>query len=144
LFWGTVGFLHAKTGFIDEHQNKYLPDYERFYLGGINSVRGYEWRYISPINENGIKVGGTEFLQLNAEYTFPIIQESGLVGLVFMDAGNAWADNTVSYSGLRKSVGFGIRWYSPMGPLRLERGYIIDSLPGEGSGRWEFSMGGSF
>ena len=74
----------------------------------------------------------------------PIIKDSGLVGLVFFDAGNAWADEGDSYDGLRKSAGFGIRWFSPMGPLRLEKGYIIDSQPGEGSGRWEFSMGGSF
>ncbi len=144
LFWGTVGFLHAEGGFIEENSNKFLPDYERFYLGGINSVRGFDWRDISPVINEDIEIGGTEFLQFNVEFLFPIIKESGLVGLVFYDAGNAWADEGESVSGLRDSYGFGIRWYSPMGPLRLERGYIIDPLPGEGSGRWEFSMGGSF
>ncbi|MBC2715076.1 MAG: outer membrane protein assembly factor BamA [Desulfobacteraceae bacterium] len=144
LFWGTVGVLHGEGGYIVENSGKYLPDYERFYLGGINSVRGFDWRAISPINDDGIKIGGTEFVQFNVEYVFPIIKESGLVGLFFYDAGNTWADEGTSYSGLRDSAGFGIRWFSPMGPLRLERGYILDPLPGEGSGRWEFSMGGSF
>lgn len=144
LFWGTVGFLHAEGGYIEENSDKFLPDYERFYLGGINSVRGFDWRDISPVINKDIEIGGTEFLQFNVEFLFPIIKESGLVGLFFYDAGNAWADEGESVSGLRDSYGFGIRWYSPMGPLRLERGYIIDPRPGEGSGRWEFSMGGSF
>jgi outer membrane protein insertion porin family len=144
LFWDTVGFLHGEGGYIWERSDKYLPDYERFYLGGINSVRGFDWREISPVIGDDIEIGGTEFVQFNVEYLFPIIKESGLIGLIFYDAGNAWADEGTSDSGLRDSYGFGIRWFSPMGPLRLERGYIIDPYPGEGSGRWEFSMGGSF
>jgi outer membrane protein insertion porin family len=123
---------------------KILPDYERFYLGGISSVRGFDWREISPVNVNNIKIGGTEFVQFNVEYLFPIIKESGLVGLFFYDAGNSWANGGTSDPGLRDSAGFGIRWFSPMGPLRLERGYILNPKPGEGAGRWEFSMGGSF
>lgn len=144
LFWSTVGFLHGEGGYIFENSSKILPDYDRYYLGGISSVRGYDWQDISPINEDGVKIGGTEFVQVNVEYLVPIIKDSGLVSLVFFDAGNAWTDEGDSYDGLRKSVGFGIRWFSPMGPLRLERGYVIDRQPGEDSGRWEFSMGGTF
>ena len=147
LFWGTVGFLHSEGGYVVRNAGKYLPDYERFYLGGISSLRGFDWRDISPVIDGDIKIGGTEFVQFNAEYLFPIIQESGLVGLFFYDTGNAWAtdnDDAESADGLRSSIGFGIRWYYPMGPLRLEKGYILDSKPGEGSGRWEFSMGGTF
>ncbi|MDA3897432.1 MAG: outer membrane protein assembly factor BamA [Desulfobacteraceae bacterium] len=144
LFWDTVGFLHGEGGYIWDRSDKYLPDYERFYLGGINSVRGFDWREIGPVIDDDIEIGGTEFVQFNVEYLFPIIKESGLVGLFFYDAGNAWADEGESDSGLRDSYGFGIRWFSPMGPLRLERGYIIDPQPGEDTGRWEFSMGGSF
>ena len=155
LFWGTVGFLHAEAGYMRRNSGKELPDYDRFYLGGINSVRGFDWREISPVIEiddgegNVIitEIGGTEFVQFNVEYQFPIIKKSGLMGLFFFDAGNAWAsddDDAESYSGLRESAGFGIRWFSPMGPLRLERGYILDRKPGEGSGRWEFNIGGSF
>jgi outer membrane protein insertion porin family len=147
LFWDTVGFFNVEGGYIWERSDKYLPDYERFYLGGIDSVRGFEWREISPVIGDDIEIGGTEFVQFNVEYRFPIIKDSGLIGLIFYDAGNVWApdnDDAQSDSGLRDSYGFGIRWFSPMGPLRLERGYIIDPYPGEGNGRWEFSMGGSF
>jgi outer membrane protein insertion porin family len=152
LFWGTVGFIHAEGGYVERNSGKDLPDYERFYLGGINSVRGFDWREISPVittstgdgEEVIVQIGGTEFVQFNVEYLIPIIKDSGLVGLLFFDAGNAWADEGESVSGLRESAGFGIRWFSPMGPLRLERGYILDPEPGEGSGRWEFSIGGGF
>ncbi|MGB9499939.1 MAG: outer membrane protein assembly factor BamA [Dissulfuribacterales bacterium] len=157
LFWGTVGFLHAETGYVTRNSGKELPDYDRFYLGGINSVRGFDWRDITPKIDTGedyddgtpitIDIGGTEFVQFNVEYLFPIIEKSGLVGLFFYDAGNVWADDNhaaKSDSNLRESAGFGIRWFSPMGPLRLERGYILDQKPGEGSGRWEFNIGGSF
>ncbi len=144
LFWGTVGFLHGEGGYVREVSDMYLPDYERFYLGGINSVRGFDYQGISPVIGDDIKIGGTEYVQFNVEYLYPIIKDSGLVGLFFYDAGNAWADEGTSDPGLRDSAGFGIRWFSPMGPLRLERGYILNPKPGEGSGRWEFSMGGTF
>ncbi len=157
LFWDTVGFLHAEAGYVTRNSGKELPDYDRFYLGGINSVRGFDWREITPRIDTGedyddgtpitIDIGGTEFVQFNVEYLFPILKDSGLVGLFFYDAGNAWAsddDDAKSYSNLRESAGFGIRWFSPMGPLRLERGYILDRKPGEDSGRWEFNIGGSF
>lgn len=144
LFWGTVGYLHGEAGYVKKNPGMDLPDYERFYLGGINSLRGFNWREVTPRTKTGIEIGGTEYVQFNAEYLFPIIKNAGLMGLVFFDAGNAWADEGESYPGLRRSAGFGIRWYSPMGPLRLERGYILDRKPGEGSGRWEFTVGGAF
>ncbi len=144
LFWGTVGYLHGEAGYVRENSGMDLPDWERFYLGGINSLRGFDWREVSPVTDTGVEIGGTEYVQFNIEYLFPIIKDAGLMGLVFYDTGNAWASEGHSYSGLRESAGFGIRWYSPMGPLRLERGYILDQKPGEGNGRWEFSIGGSF
>lgn len=145
-----VGFLHAKTGYVAEHSGKILPDWERFYLGGIHSVRGYGWRDISPkeINRNGYqtKVGGDKFIQFNVEAKFPLAKDKGLWGVVFVDAGNVYNnDEDLDLTDLRKSAGAGIRWYSPMGPIRIEYGYRIDPPEGEGSGgRWEFTMGGAF
>lgn len=142
LFWSTVGFLHAESGYVWE--NKFLPDYERFYLGGIYSLRGFDWRSVSPVNADGIKIGGDRFVQFNAEYLFPIIKDAGFMGVLFYDTGNAFAGGPLKLDDLRESAGFGIRWYSPLGPLRLERGIILDRQPGEGTGRWEFSVGGFF
>ncbi len=144
LIWKTVGFLHGEIGYVAESSGKVLPDWERFYLGGINSLRGFDWRDVSPVDDEGNDIGGEKYVQLNVEYIIPLLPDQGLVGLIFYDTGNAYDDGPIELNNLRESWGYGIRWYSPMGPLRLERGNIIDKEDDEDSGRWEFSMGNVF
>jgi outer membrane protein insertion porin family len=81
-------------------------------------------------------------LIFNVEMVFPFIKDSGMKIVAFYDAGNVWNDRYY-LDDLRQSVGLGIRWYSPIGPLRLEYGHIIDGtgLNDDSSGRWEFTMG---
>jgi len=143
VFKDIVTFLHGEIGYVQENSGGMLPDYERFYLGGLNSLRGYDWRDIYVLDENGDEIGGNKYIQFNAELIFPLLKKQGVVGLLFYDTGNVYNDGeSISLSSLRKTAGFGFRWYSPMGPIRLERGYIIDS---EGSGaQWEFGMGTFF
>lgn len=147
ILWGTVFFVHGESGYVTRVSGKELPDYEKFYLGGINSLRGFDWRdvNVTETDENGntLEVGGNEYVQFNAEFIFPIIKKAGLMGLVFYDTGNVYRGG-IDLNDLRQSAGFGIRWYSPLGPIRLERGYILDRREGEDSGRWEFSIGGTF
>jgi outer membrane protein insertion porin family len=146
LFWSTVGFLHTKAGYVDQHDGALLPPYDRFYLGGINSIRGFSWDQLSPRDANGDAYGGNKFVQLNVEYIFPLLKDVGLMGVVFYDTGNLYDDNQdIDLGSLRQTSGFGVRWYSPMGPIRLENGFILDPKPGESStGRWEFTMGQAF
>ena len=146
LFWSTVGFLHARAGYVEQHSGALLPPYDRFYLGGINSIRGFSWDELSPRDANGDVYGGNKFVQFNVEYIFPLIKDIGLMGVVFYDTGNLYDDNQdIDLGDLRQTSGFGIRWYSPMGPIRLENGFILDPKPGESqSGRWEFTMGQAF
>ena len=159
LFWHTVGLLHAEGGYVKEHSDEVIPDYELFHLGGINSLRGFEWEDLSPEEEiilsynadgskNSIftKVGGNKYVQFNVEFIFPILREHGLVGLFFYDTGAVYKDNyRVQFDELRESAGYGIRWFSPMGPIRLEHGYILDPQGDETrEGRWEFSIGTMF
>ncbi len=144
LFWYIVGYLHGRIGYIHDDPVGEVPTWERFYLGGMETVRGYGWRDISPRDPITFdKIGGDKMILFNAELIFPIIRNAGLVGVVFFDTGNTYADDedlALNWEGLRKSTGFGFRWYSPMGPLRLEYGYILDKeLRGEGG--WEFTMG---
>ncbi|MBW2053919.1 MAG: outer membrane protein assembly factor BamA [Deltaproteobacteria bacterium] len=143
VFWDIVTFLHGEIGYVQENSSGKLPDYERFYLGGINSLRGYDWQDIFVLDENGDEIGGNKFIQFNVELIFPLLKKQGIVGLLFYDTGNVYDDGeSIELSNLRKTAGFGFRWYSPMGPIRIERGYVIDS---EGSGaQWEFGMGTSF
>jgi outer membrane protein insertion porin family len=147
LFWDTVGMLHGRIGFIHGDRVGDEPVWERFYLGGMGSVRGYDWRDISPRDpETGDEVGGNKMLQFNVEFLFPIIKKAGLQGVLFYDTGNAYDNGEKLDLGvLASSVGFGVRWYSPMGPIRMEYGYILDDEQGQkGEGGWEFTMGSAF
>ncbi|ETR70178.1 MAG: outer membrane protein [Candidatus Magnetoglobus multicellularis str. Araruama] len=159
LFWYTVGLIHAEAGYVKERSDEIIPDYELFHLGGINSLRGFEWEDLSPeeeiilsYNADGsknvikTKVGGNKYVQFNIEYIIPILRQHGLVGLIFYDTGSVQKDNyRIQFDELRESAGYGFRWFSPMGPIRLEYGYILDPQGDEStSGRWEFSMGTMF
>ena len=159
LFWNVTFHWHGSIGralknFTDEE----VPSYERFYLGGINSVRGYKGRHISPRDDaTGDRIGGTKSFYSNFELSSPLHEDMGLYGVLFFDVGNAWDEDETYFGGesdaaaseltlgLFKSVGGGIRWLSPMGPLRLEYGFPLDDLAGtSSSGRFEFSMGTDF
>ena len=109
-------------------------------------MRGYKWREIHVLDEDGNTIGGNKFVQFNAECIIPLLKKQGLMGVVLFDAGNVYNnDESFDLGTLRKSVGFGFRWYSPMGPIRIEYGYKLDVKEGEESGgRWEFSMGSAF
>ena len=91
-------------------------------------------------------MGGEKYLQFNSELRFPLVEQAGVIGLVFFDAGDVYAqEEDVKTDKLRKSAGFGFRWFSPMGPIRLENAYILDPVPGGAEGsKWEFSMGAAF
>ena len=86
------------------------------------------------------EIGGLTMLNFNAEFIFPLIKNAGMKGLFFFDTGNAW-ENGYHISDMRKTAGAGIRWYSPIGPLRLEWGHVLDRKGGEPASRWEFSIG---
>ena len=146
LPWKTVFMVQGNWGYVEQRTGGKLPMYQKFYLGGMNSVRGFDFATISPKDPlTGDRIGGEKMMFYNFEYRFPLLKEQGIVGLVFFDAGNVFTkDESYSFSGIRKSVGPGIRWYSPVGPLRLEYGFNVDPLTGEKSGAWEFSVGGLF
>lgn len=148
LFKGLVFFAHGKYGYVYKNSDEmFLPDYEKFYLGGINSLRGFDFRgvHLTEINSEGeeVKIGGDAMVQFNFELIFPISKEVGLMGVVFYDAGNVY-DGDIDFGDLRSSYGGGIRWFSPMAPIRIEYGHLIDKREGEEEGRWEFTMGGAF
>ena len=141
-----IGHLKLGYGYITEGKDYKIPVYERYFLGGINSVRGYEYGYISPIDpETGEKIGGTRMAYFQAETIFPLVKDIQLAGVIFFDIGTAWDKNTgFKTSELKKSVGFGIRWFSPLGPIRMEWGFNIDRKPGEDASNFNFQIGAFF
>ncbi len=142
LFWGVVGRAKLAAGYIKGWDAQHpVPVSELYYLGGINSVRGYRLLSIAPSIAAGATVrpdselfdfatGGDKQVTLNLELEFPLFEKVGIRGVVFFDLGNAFApgklsDPAVSLS-LYKSWGFGFRWFSPIGPLRFEWGIPLD------------------
>ena len=146
LFWQLVGVLHGKAGYVRALQGKTLPDYEKFYMVGIDALRGFDRDDLSPRDSEGAEVGGNKFVQLNAEVRFPLVKEAGVFGVVFFDTGNIKKENEdLRIDDLRESAGLGIRWLSPMGPIRLEYGWILDRKSTDhGAGSFEFSMATAF
>jgi outer membrane protein insertion porin family len=146
LFWQIIGVLHGKAGYVKQLAGKSLPDYEKFYMIGIDALRGFERDDLSPRDDNGSEIGGNKFVQFNAETRFPLVKEAGVYGVVFFDTGDIYSeDEDIELGNLRESAGVGIRWLSPMGPIRLEYGWILDPKPTDhGPGSWEFSMATSF
>lgn len=120
-----------------------IPIDEKFYLGGIGTLRGYSARTVSPKN-NDVYVGGEKELFGNIEIKFPLLPEYGIKGVGFFDYGNAWS-GSFKPPQMLMSYGGGIRWASPMGPLRLEYGIPINPRPEDSkSGRFEFAIGSLF
>lgn len=138
-------------------QGDRVPFAERYFLGGISTLRGYDWRTVGPAllvptstgdpfsGVSRVFTGGNKQVLLSAEFIYPILPPAGIKGVFFVDAGNTWLEEEVWFnSGLRLGYGFGIRWFSPIGPLRFEWGFPIDRRPNERPRVFEFSIGSYF
>ena len=135
----TVFGAYGRVGYVSGNEGKDVPIYERYYLGGIGSLRGL--RDVGPKDpDTKDPIGGYTMLCFNAEFIFPLIKNAGMKGVLFYDTGNAW-ESGYHINDMRKTAGVGIRWYSPIGPLRLEWGYVLDRKEDEPASRWEFTMG---
>lgn len=135
----TVIGARGRMGAIRANEGKDVPIFERYYLGGINSLRGL--REVGPKDPaTGDVIGGLTMLNFNFDYIFPLIKNAGMKGVLFFDTGNTW-NTGYHLEDMRKTAGVGIRWYSPIGPLRLEWGYVLDRKEDEAASRWEFSIG---
>jgi outer membrane protein insertion porin family len=148
LFWEFVLAPHAEGGYVNKTKDKKLPDYEKFYMGGIGSMRGFERDDLAPQDKDGNSIGGDKYVQFNLDLFFPLVKEQGVYGSVFFDTGNVYGDNEkieLDPGDLRQSAGLGVRWLSPVGPIRLEYGWILDPEDSDsGSGKFEFSMASAF
>jgi outer membrane protein insertion porin family len=187
VFWQLVAKLSARGGFINSTSDQGLAPSEKFIMGGINTLRGYEPFTISPerrvtVNDRGSGLfdptsstfafleGGNKELLFNFELEFPIFEQVGIKGVLFADAGNVYGEDENFFylggkrrtpqleandpfffdpsslpAGLFWSVGFGFRWFSPIGPLRFEWGIPLTRRPTDEKGPlFEFSIGNSF
>ena len=140
-----IGMGHLELGYITSLDSEDIPITERYFMGGLHTLRGFEHRKVGPLDEDGEPVGGTKSFLINLEMTYPLIRESKIKGVVFLDAGNVWADDEeVMAEDLRYGAGFGFRWAAPIGLMRLEWGINLDPEPDEEQPGWEFSIGTMF
>lgn len=111
-----------------------VPPSLRFFAGGDQSVRGYDYQSLSPQNSQGDKIGGRYLFATSAEYQYSVAERWRVA--TFVDQGNTF--NSLDFPSLKSAVGIGLRWVSPVGPLRLDLAHPLDS---EGGVRVHFSMG---
>jgi len=120
-----------------------LPLSERFFLGGDRSVRGYGYKGIGSKDNAGNPLGGNVFAQGNIELRFGLVGK--FHGVLFFDAGELWADQAgLPSSGLKTSVGAGLRYETLVGPIRLDWGHKLGREPGESPSRWHLTIGFPF
>jgi outer membrane protein insertion porin family len=138
-----------------------VPIEARFFSGGANSLRGYKENDVGPMGTSGEPLGGNVLLLGNAEWRYPLpwLGQYNFGGVFFLDAGNVWNDiNDISWSQFRiiadredvdvldfkYSAGFGLRYYTPVGPIRLDFGFPIKLYDGQESYRIHISLGQIF
>ncbi|MGY3259147.1 hypothetical protein BK635_15565 [Pseudomonas chlororaphis] len=147
LLYGTV-LLKGLTTVWDNHRflgrvqfggsatngYKKVPPSLRFFAGGDQSVRGYDYQSLSPENSDGDRIGGRYMVAGSLEYQYSIAEKWRLA--TFVDQGNSF--DKLELPNLKTGVGVGVRWVSPVGPIRLDLAHALDD---DGGIRLHFSMG---
>ncbi len=140
----SVFHVRGRLGFLNPLPlgHKERPVYERFFVGGNDTVRGFSEDEASP-EEDGQAYGGTKELILNFEYLFPLV--GGLRGLFFYDTGAAFDNGEqIGLAGLRHGAGMGIRFVTPFGPLSIDLAFKLDRKRDESLTKLHFSVGSAF
>ncbi len=147
LPWDTRFSVRARYGVVQglntNGSNQPVPLTELYFVGGINTMRGFVFGKAGPVTQNNTLLGAASELIFNFDYIFTISAEAKLNGVIFFDYGKGFAGDTVSFP-LRSAAGFEGRWVSPFGPLRAAYGINLDPNPNERKGVFEFTIGSIF
>ena len=142
-FAGLLGAVRLRVGVIDPIAgDDAVPLFERFYAGGANSVRGYERRHIGPLVD-GDPLGGRSLVEMSGELRRAIVGDLG--GAVFVDAGQVgqYGDG-LPFDALQVGTGVGLRYRSPVGPIRVDLGFPLDRPAGDATWQVNLSIGRAF
>jgi outer membrane protein insertion porin family len=150
LFGKLVGAANARINFAVGYGGETLPSFERYFMGGPTSLRGFTIQNIGPKDSSGDPLGGNKSLILNLETQYPFTKS--LRGFLFYDRGNVYGSGpdlsstskNFDVGEMRSSVGAGVRFISPFGPLGFAYGIKLDRKTGESTGEFHFSAGSAF
>ena len=140
-----------KAGTLQANDGAKIPFFKRYFVGGSTSVRGWGRYQVSPLGPTGLPIGGRTMVEVSTEARFPV--RGRLSGVLFVDGGNSWAEPArFGPGGLRWAVGQGLRYNTPIGPIRVDvgkqvnpiPGLIIDGFPEKRTWRVHFSIGQAF
>ncbi len=138
--------LRARWGSIKELEDTHhIPIFKRYFCGGSNSVRGYPYQKLGPLDNDGNPLGGLTLLEGNVDWRFPI--KGSWEGVLFFDVGNVYESSyELLWDQLRMSAGVGLRYKTPVGPVRVDVGYQLNPPPGAPFNRYQvhFSIGHAF
>ncbi len=153
VFKDVTFLVNGELGYADSYGGKAYPFFKNFYIGGVNSVRGYDNgaigpRDVDPITGQNFAVGGTRRVLGSAEVFIPVplIKKSSQFRLSgFFDAGNVYAESeSLSLGELRYSAGVGISWFSPFGPLKLVFAKALNADQNDRTQVLQFQLGQQF
>jgi outer membrane protein insertion porin family len=147
LWWKLVGHIRGSIAYGDSFgDTPNLPVQERFFLGGINTIRGFRNFTISPTDPAGGDglTGGNKAFFINNEILFPLYEPLRMRGVVFCDVGNAFDERSGFEWSVKRSVGIGIRFNSPLGAIRLDWGFNLAPAPHEKIQVLHFAAGTAF
>ena len=140
--------FNADFGLGKGLQNQPYPIFKNYYSGGLGSVRGFEQGTLGPRDISGIVVGGPKKVTINSEFLMPFPgagNDRTLRLYGFYDMGNVFGEyDTIKVSQFRSSLGAGLSWVSPMGPLRFAWAKPVRSFTGDRIQRLQFQIGTSF
>ncbi len=120
-----------------------VPSNVRFFAGGVGSVRGFANNRLGPLDTSGNPIGGSSLIEGSLEWRFPIVRGWG--GVVFIDFGNVFPSAlTYSLDDLRYTGGVGVRYFTPVGPLRLDVAFVLDSRAEDQTAPLYLSIGQAF
>ena len=143
----TLG-VNAEIGIGKGLNGKPFPVFKNFYGGGLGTVRAFEQNSLGVVDPTGSYIGGARRFNANAELYFPVPgtgNDRTLRIFGFADTGNVWReDETVTASSLRASVGLGLSWISPVGPLKLSWGRPVRVQRNDRIQRFQFQIGTAF
>ena len=137
--------IRGRYGVAEGLHGKPVPLTELYFVGGINTMRGFVFGRAGPVTASNSLLGAAKELIFNNDFIFTISSEAKLNGVIFFDYGKGFdATEPVTFKALRKTAGLEGRWISPFGPLRAAYGINLDPREGEREGVFEFTIGSLF